>query len=73
VVSAGSLPSQDAQKSDIQSMRGLGTKQGHSAGLDDIFELERAVRLLGTPSARSQDRNIRVWKTPAPCATVRPK
>src|SRR5205823_12706723 len=36
VVSAGPLPSQRARKSNIHWMGGLGTKQGHSAGLDGI-------------------------------------
>jgi hypothetical protein len=38
---------------------------------DDICQLERARRLRGRRSARSDDRKIMVWKTQALCATVR--
>ena len=50
----------------------VGSKQGHSAGLDDIFWLERVRRLRGRRSGGSQVRKIMVWKTQALCATFKP-
>jgi hypothetical protein len=48
------------------------SEQGHSAGLDEIFQLKRARRFArGAAHARGTWK-IMIWKTPALCATLPP-